>query len=143
MRDATRRDYVLDQAVAAGKFSAARRAHWQAQYDRDPFGTEQTLAVLASGLASGGASAVPGFNSPHTASLFPDLARARQPRRGRAAARVAATSPVRATQRQTATPSAEEATELTPEVVAAWSRQLFPDTASFGIRPGRVTRANN
>ena len=43
-----RRDHVIGQAVAAGKFAESRSAHWQQEYDRDPARTEQVLAALAS-----------------------------------------------------------------------------------------------
>src|SRR5947207_6772150 len=74
MLDTKRRDAAITAAIASGKFSESRRAHWQAQYDRDPAGTEQTLAALASGLVAAPVPAAQPFHSPFTPDLFPDLA---------------------------------------------------------------------
>jgi hypothetical protein len=46
----TRRDATIAAAVQAGKFSAARVAHWQRVYDADPEGTELVLAGLTPGV---------------------------------------------------------------------------------------------
>jgi len=45
-----RRDSAIASAVQAGKFSAARVAHWQRVYDADPEGTELVLAGLQPGV---------------------------------------------------------------------------------------------
>jgi hypothetical protein len=123
MNDTTRRDYVLSEAIAAGKFGESRRAHWQGQYDRDPAGTEQVLAALVSVHPE----------PPYPRSLFPELDR-RQQRPGRAHATATATAPP-----PPPTPAATG--DISDEVVAGWSRSLFPETASASS--GRVTRAHD
>lgn len=47
----TDRDFerVLDAAVAAGKFSEARKEHYRGLYQRDPGGTRQAVAALHAG----------------------------------------------------------------------------------------------
>ncbi|MGI5171881.1 hypothetical protein ACQEU3_46820 [Spirillospora sp. CA-253888] len=44
------RDRVLNDAVRAGKFPPARRAHWETYWERDEDGAKQALASLAPGL---------------------------------------------------------------------------------------------
>ena len=44
----SQRERVLDAAIAAGKFPARRRAHYEALYVRDPDGTCALIARLAS-----------------------------------------------------------------------------------------------
>jgi hypothetical protein len=61
-----RREYVLAEAVRAGKFSAKRAAHWRKQYDRDPASTEAALAMLAPALDG---------PQPYPRDLFPELAK--------------------------------------------------------------------
>ncbi len=38
---------LLDEAIAAGKFPASRRAHYAAMLDRDPARTRALIAVMA------------------------------------------------------------------------------------------------
>jgi hypothetical protein len=64
--DPYRREYVLAQAVSAGKFAPERSTHYRTLYDRDPAGTEVLLARLASGVAAGG-------GAPYPRELFPEL----------------------------------------------------------------------
>lgn len=45
--DAAERDRVIAAAVAAGKFSAERAAHWREQWDANPVATRATIAQLA------------------------------------------------------------------------------------------------
>ncbi len=40
----------ISAAIAAGKFSLARRPHWERLYARDPEGTKQVLAGLTPGV---------------------------------------------------------------------------------------------
>ena len=49
-RDKAERDEVVQAAVLAGKFPAARREHWRALWDKDPEGTRSTIAALAPGV---------------------------------------------------------------------------------------------
>lgn len=121
-----RREYVLDQAIAAGKFGEARRAHYAALYNRDPAGTEQVLAVLAS--ATDG-------EPPYPRTLFPELAR---PRSGRSPTRAAALPPPPPP--PAARPTTDDGLDA---LVAGWSKQLFPEAAAAGARPGRIMRAND
>src|SRR5262245_39487547 len=72
MLDTQRRDALISAAIAAGKFAPDRREHYRQMYDRDPGGTELVLAALTPGVPP---VPVASFNSPHTAELFPDLAR--------------------------------------------------------------------
>lgn len=44
------RDRVIDDAVAAGKISPARKEHWVKSWEADPDGTKDTLASLEAGL---------------------------------------------------------------------------------------------
>lgn len=140
MLDPQRRDYVLDHAIGAGKLPQSRREHYRQMYDRDPAGTETVLAMLAPGLPGVTRPAAAGFNSPHTPELFPDLVRGQRGRHGPGTALASAPVPLPA---QRAPAPAEGDTLLTPELVAGWSRQLFPESASLGFRPGRVTRAGD
>jgi|SRR5581483_7137257 len=65
----SRRDYVISEAIRAGKFTAARAKHWRKQYDRDPAGTEAAIAVLASPLDG---------PQPYPKELFPELSSRRR-----------------------------------------------------------------
>lgn len=124
MRDhELRREYVRDQAVAAGKFSRSRAAYWRGEYDRDPAGTERTIASLASALTP---------DPPYPRELFPELSRPRT-RRERA------TAPAPAAAAAVPPPPAPDVDEQ----VAAWSRELFPEAVAAGARPRRVTRAQD
>jgi|GEM_PF-3960590 len=48
----TNKDDVLDAAIRAGKFSAARRAHYAAEYDRNPARTVRLIAALTAGAVA-------------------------------------------------------------------------------------------
>lgn len=119
-----RREYALDQALAAGKFTAARRAFWSQRYDADPAATAQVLAALAPAVAE---------QPPYPPELFPELAR-QQPRRRPATTALASAA---------AAAPPDRDFELSDEQVAAWSRQLFPDAALAGSAYRRITRAND
>lgn len=41
------RERLIDQAIAAGKFSEERRSHYAAMYDRDPLAAAGTIGALA------------------------------------------------------------------------------------------------
>jgi hypothetical protein len=129
MVDPVRREYLLDQAILAGKFPEQRRAHWSEQYDRDPVGTEQVFASLAS-LPKVAADA-----RPYPQGLFPELQR--QPHQPRPAAPpalpAAHAEPVEAASASADTPEAE--------VVSGWTATMFPETAARGS--SRVTRAHD
>ena len=112
-----RRDYVLDRAIASGKFGPQRRAFWSTQYDRDPARTEQTLAALVSAT---------GDDPPYPEELFPELARPRS-RRARPAA----------------PPPPPPSPEVLDAEVTAWTKQLFPETVAAGASSRRVTRCND
>jgi hypothetical protein len=133
MADAIRREYLLDHAILAGKFPVQRRQHWQQRYDRDPVGTEQVLAALAPIVT--GAQV-----SPYPREMFPELDR--QPRRQRAGASAPSASAAHVSAAAPLPPTVAAGDDLTPEVVAAWSRELFPEAAYAEI-PRRVTRAND
>lgn len=128
-----RREYVLDTAVAAGKFAESRRAHYRQMYDRDPAGTEQLLAALAS---------VGSEKPPYPRELFPELARLPSfPPEEDADAGVVAMSrrqPPSSGHAPAPAAHASSGMELTPENVSRWSAELFPETAAGG-QPGLIT----
>jgi hypothetical protein len=62
----TSKDDVLDAAIKAGKFSAARRAHYAAEYDRNPERTVRLVAALKTGAVA------PESTGPGT-GLLPEL----------------------------------------------------------------------
>jgi|SRR5579871_2748689 len=119
--DTRRRDTVLDYAIAAGKFSEQRRPFWATAYDRDPAGTEAVINLFA---------VPPHMTEPYPRELFPELAR-RVPSADRETA--LAGQPVVASIGSTST--------LTAELVAGWSRQLFPET--HAACEGRITKAGD
>jgi hypothetical protein len=125
-----RREHVLNEAVRAGKFTAARAAHYRALYDRDPAGTEQVLAMLAPAL-EGVPAAVP--PAEHGGRVYG--------RGGSAPAAVVAQAGVAATAPRAVPAAAPEAEGLTPETVAGWSRALFPEVGRETAT--RVTRAHD
>jgi hypothetical protein len=43
-----RRERIIEEAVAAGKFGEGRRQHYRNIYDADPAGAERLIALLAS-----------------------------------------------------------------------------------------------
>jgi hypothetical protein len=136
MIDTTRRDYVLDRALREGRISQGSRAHWVNEYDRNPTGTETLLAALAPLPGAGvlGHDAVQATVDAGRALVQPY----RRPAQPVPAA--AAHEPVQA---QHMRPVEQPATdiELTPENVARWSAELFPETrAGRGPQQGRVTR---
>lgn len=120
---ARRREYLMDQAIRAGKFPPERRTHWAALYDRDPAGIEETLAMLT---AATGLPALP-----------PKHGHVRITRGS-----TSATSFHLPTLTDPEATSPKERMELTPEIVAGWSRQLFPETAAPAGRT-RVRRAHD
>lgn len=128
-----RREYVLNAAVASGKFTEARRAHWSQQYDRDPAGTEATLAALAS-VTVGAA--------PYPRDLFPELARQGRAASGRPSRIAPAATAARHPAPRPAPPAAESGVP-SPEQVSAWSRALFPDAPAADAPFARVMRAND
>lgn len=125
----SRRDQVLDHAIASGKFGEERRAHWAQQYDADPAGTERWIAAM---WQAGPTDAYP-------PELFPHLNRA--PRSFERTSAHARAVPVQA-HASPAPPAAETTATLTPELVGAWSRQLFPEVGAEGPPP-RIVRAND
>lgn len=76
-RDKAERDEIVQNAVMAGKFPAARREHWRALWDKDPDGTRNTIAALAPGvvpvteLGIGDDSHISGSGMGEFAHLFP------------------------------------------------------------------------
>jgi hypothetical protein len=132
MADQIRRDYLIGQAVQAGKFTAARAPFYQEMYDRDPAGTEQILAMLGPALA-GVRGLDPAEQQPYPRSLFPELDR--RARRQAAPPAIAGNAPEAAEHARPVTPAAE--VDLSPDQVGAWSHQLGFDTAA---KAGRVTR---
>jgi hypothetical protein len=142
-----RRDHLIEQAVAAGKFPPSRREHWAREYDRDPAATEVTLAALAPALVGvRSPTALAAGDSPYPRELFPELARADR-RAGQAAPVQAASDDQRSREGlapHSMLPAAEDGeTELSPELVGQWSRQMFPETVAAGAAPSRVHRAND
>ena len=111
----SRRDQLISAAIQAGKFPPERRAHWQTVYDRDPAGTEQVLAVLAPGLmpANTSGSMPLGGGRGNTATAGLTLAGSSQP---------------------------VAHADLTPEVVASWSQELFPETRRGNTYRSRITQ---
>jgi hypothetical protein len=122
MHDTTRRDAILTAAIAAGKFSEQRRPVWASNYDRDPAGTEATIALLA---------VPPHMAQPYPPQLFPELAR--QTRLAR---------PTGLEERLVAA-SADISAALSPELVAGWSAQLFPRPGADTAADGHVIWAND
>jgi hypothetical protein len=141
-----RRDHLIGQAVQAGKFPPERRAHWQELYDRDPAGTEQTLAVLAPGLV--GVQSPTGFvagESPYPRELFPELVRADRRAQQAVSAPQAAPPPAAAVvhPRPAAPPQEASDATLPSELVGQWSREMFPEVALKASANSRVSRAND
>jgi hypothetical protein len=121
MRDTTRRDRVLGEAIAAGKFGEHRRTFWTEQYDANPSQTEAVLAAMVSVQPE----------PPYPQELFPELARRQQrPGRSRAAATPAPPAPAPGHVRQSAPLPPAASGGVSDEQIAAWSRSLFPETAS-------------
>lgn len=116
-----RREHVINEAIASGKFGESRRAFWTQQYDADPAGTERTLASLVPALEE---------SPPYPPELFPELSRRRRP--PMRSASVASTAP----------PPPSQSVEATDADVTRWTRQLFPETAAAGAG-GRVIRCND
>lgn len=142
---ALRRDYVIGEAVRAGKFSESRAAYWSAEYDRDPAGTEATIASLAS-LTEG--------PQPYPREiLFPTRTRLSRQRAGSSAlatatAPAAAPAPPAAAKEVpsgdgTGTGPGIPGSGPSPEEVAEWSARLFPEAVAAGAGPRRVTRARD
>jgi hypothetical protein len=120
-----RKEHVINEAVRAGKFGESRREFWSSEYDRDPAGTERTLAALVPATAG---------TEPYPADLFPHLQRRHPQMRS---ATVAATAPI--------TPAPPAPAEIEDEDVARWSRQLFPEVARAAAGAGRrrVVKCND
>ena len=136
MTDTVRRDYLLEQAVRAGKFPATRIPHYVAQYDRDPAGTEQLLASLTPVPTSG----VLGHSGDEVDQTLA-AGRALLGNRSRVASvpAAAAGEPVQA-QHLRPVEQPASAVELTPENVERWTRALFPETrAGAGAGRKRIT----
>jgi hypothetical protein len=127
--DATRREYILDHAQNEGRIAAASRPHWAALYERDPGGTEATLAILAPTPIGTG---VLGQGDPVEATLA--AGRALIGGEHVSASTLASSPPV-----STSSPAAGN-TSLTPEQVKAWTSDLFPETRASGARQGRITQ---
>jgi hypothetical protein len=117
-----RKEHVLNEAIASGKFGEDRRGFWSQQYDRDPAGTERTLDALVSATEG---------QPPYPPELFPHLFSQRRHPQMRSAS-VAATVP---------TPQPPPSAEVVDEAVAGWTRQLFPETRA--VAGGRVVRCND
>jgi hypothetical protein len=146
-----RRDYVINEAVRAGKFSPQRARHWRRQYDEDPAGTEATIAVLSPALDG---------PQPYPRDLFPELAKEGRGsfRALRSAPATTAAAPVvpsptfgngRTERSATAPPSARRSGVRPPtadagkpsvEDVATWSSALGFQSRETS---GRVTRAGD
>lgn len=119
--DETRREYVIDVAVAAGKFPEERRTHYRQMYNRDPVGTERVLAAL-------GSVTVPAPLYPR--ELFPELSRPSTHVRASSQADAGATAASAPPARPAPAPATGPLhSEITDEQVAQWSRRLFPETA--------------
>jgi len=132
MTDTVRRDYLIEQAVTAGKFPPERAAHYREQYDRDAAGTERLLASLAA-IPMG----VLGHRDPVEQTLA--AGRALLGNRGGIASPPAAATrePVQAQHiRPVEQPTA--AVELTPENIERWTHDLFPETRATAAQ-GRIT----
>jgi hypothetical protein len=117
-----RREYVIGECVRAGKFSDARAPFWREQFDRDPAGTEQTLAALTPVLEG---------TPPYPRELFPQLSQRRHAHMRNGT--VAATVP---------SPPAPAA-EIADEDVSRWTTQLFPETRVAAGAGGRIVRCND
>ena len=116
-----RKEHVINEAITAGKFSESRRSFWSSEYDRDPAGTERTLAALVPATEG---------TPPYPPELFPHLQR-RDPHARSAS--VAATAPTPA--------PAPPPSEIADEDVQRWTRQLFPETRAAAS--GRIVRCND
>jgi hypothetical protein len=112
MHNPQRREALLDNAIAVGKFPAHRRAFWAAKYDQDPAGTE----AIINALHAVGASLL--GNAAAASTELPTQAQ-----------HVAPVAPA---------PPAASA-DLSPDRVAGWSRELFPEAVAAGSKPGRIT----
>lgn len=151
-----RREQVLAQAVAAGKFPESRREAYRQAYDNDPAGTERLIASLASGLTPAQASALFGRPDPEpelsiAATLFPELRRPQSFRHGGSpGATMAATVPAEPVQTVQAVPAEQQRPAplapgerlLDQALVDQWSRQLFPDAIRTD-KPKLITFADD
>ena len=128
-----RRESVIEQAVADGRLMPGARDRYRAAWDADPFGTEQVLASLSSGLTPPVRAALSGQRDPN-----PELAGARawfselsptphlQDGGSATSAADAASSVPAGSSSSTSVPAAPAAQSPTPEEVASWSEALFP-----------------
>lgn len=129
-----RRDLVLEQCIAEGRIVQASRAGWAARYDQDPTGTEQVLAMLTpvpSGVLS---------RDPIEAAAEAGIALLRGQQRAFAAEPMVVQAPVarqRVQARLVEPPPSSLGVGITPDVVKAWTREMFPETAASG-EPGRI-----
>jgi hypothetical protein len=133
------REYLLDDAVRAGKFPSDRKHVYRDMFDRDPQGTLTLINSLAPGIEPGVAAALDrlGERSPYPRELFPELRR--RPRAVLAAAIThAAEEPP-----SLPSPVAEAPLPVKSAPVAGWSEQLFPEVRRRKAKPpSRVTRAD-
>jgi hypothetical protein len=152
MTDQNRMDWLLDKCVSEGRITAAGRAEWAGRYLSDPAGTEAVLAALAPTPIGAG---VLGHGTSDPIDSMRDtgiaLARNKQSRRrsrntgrfttdGRSPMASAAGEPVQA-EHMRPVEQPVSSIELTPENVARWTQELFPETrAGSGAQQGRVTR---
>ena len=129
-----RRDKLLREAVAAGKFGPERWSFWAAEFDANPAQTEATLAVLAP---------APTAPPPYPRELFPELAHPRSRQRHAPTPAVLAAGATVEQQTTSEPPLSDPAPAISDEQVAEWSRALFPDAAPADAPYPRVARAND
>jgi hypothetical protein len=111
MHDPQRREALLDHAISVGKFLASRRAYWSSRYDADPARTEAAI----NGMTAVGAAVL-----------------------GHAAA-TSTEPPAQAQHVNPVTPARPAASaDLSPDRVAGWSRELFPEAVAAGSKPGQI-----
>ena len=112
MHDPQRREALLDHAISVGKFLASRRAYWSSRYDADPAGTEALIGAMEAVGA-----AVLGHATAATSTEPPAQAQHVNP---------------------VAPPRPAASADLSPDRVAGWSRELFPEAVAAGSKPGRI-----
>jgi hypothetical protein len=162
-----RRERVLDQAIASGKFPEARRQHYRNSWDRDPAGTEQVIAGLVGVplLASIAQSEAQPQRTPDeldeqvalAATLYPELRNARRIPHGGTAAPAPEPTRAHAPPRQAQEPPPPSApasaasaggdvVELRPEIVDGWTEALYPEVWERKASPQqeqRIFRCND
>lgn len=146
-----RRERVLDEAVAAGKFSADRVEHYRGRWNRDSEGTERLIASLAPGLTPIQTVALlpEAREDPMAlaATLFPELRRPQPLRHGGSPPVLPEPQAVRRAEpiqaEHARPPDAPAAGVPDAKTVERWSQAMFPEAKPRDAKPPLVTYAHD